>query len=103
MTSRTLTAAYRWHVAARTAVAVVGAFAFASALSILLATVLTRMDLVSRAAAVHGATLLGFVVWCGAVMWAYSPASVWRVGLLQFGWALALGGLAWFIGFGGAT
>jgi hypothetical protein len=96
-----VTPAYRWQVASRTLAAVIGAFALASAVSILLAMLLARSGLAARGPAVHGATLLGFVWWGGAVMWAFHTRSVVRVWLNMLLPAALCGALAWAIGWGG--
>jgi hypothetical protein len=101
MARSTLTSAYRWQVASRTVAAVLGAFALASAVSILLAVLLTRSGVAARGPAVHGATLLGFVLWCGAVMWAFHTRSVLRTWLNLLVPAALCGALAWVIGWGG--
>jgi hypothetical protein len=98
---RALTDAYRWQVASRTAAAVLGAFALASAVSILLVVLLTRSGIAARGPAVHGATLLGFVFWGGAVMWAFHTRSVVRTWFNLLVLAALCGALAWAIGWGG--
>jgi hypothetical protein len=100
MSRRAPTAAYRWQVASRIAAAVLGAFALASAASILLAVLLTRSGIAARGPAVHGATLLGFVLWGAAVMWAFHMRSVVRTWLNLLVPAALCGALAWAIGWG---
>jgi membrane protein CcdC involved in cytochrome C biogenesis len=92
-----LTAAYRWQVASRVAAAMLGSFAFASAFGILLAALLMRSGAMVRPAAVQTATLAAFLVWCGAVMWAFQTRSHTRVWLQQMAPALAMGVLAWWL------
>jgi hypothetical protein len=101
MSRRAPTAAYRWQVASRTAGAVLGAFALASAASILLAVLLTRSGIAARGPAVHAATLLGFVLWGAAVMWAFHTRSLARTWLNLLVPAALCGALAWAIGWGG--
>ncbi len=100
MTGRVPSGAYRWQVASRTLAALLGAFALASAASILLAVLLTRSGIVARGPAVHTATLLGFVVWGAAVMWAFHTRSVLRTWLHLFVPAALCAALAWAIGWG---
>jgi hypothetical protein len=100
MSRRAPTAVYRWQVASRTAAVVIGAFALASAVAILLAVLLTRSGLAARGPAVHGATLAGFVLWGGAVMWAFHTRSVARTWLNLLVPAALCGALAWAIGWG---
>ncbi|MEM6707782.1 MAG: iron transporter [Pseudomonadota bacterium] len=70
-TKPTLTAAYRWHVAARGLLAFFGGFALVSAVGALLATLFERSGLMPQAQAVHVMTLVGYLGWCGVAMWVF--------------------------------
>lgn len=89
---------YRWRVASRTLAALLGAFALTSAVSILLAMLLVRSGFTTRGPAVHGATLIGFLVWCAAVMWSFNTISVRQVWWQLLTPAAACGLLAWALG-----
>ena len=66
-----LPAPYRWHVAARCALAALGGFAWVSAFGALCATLFARAGWMPLAQGVHVMTLFGFAGWCAIAMWVF--------------------------------
>jgi len=69
-----VTAARRWGIAARSALAVLGGYAVAA----LVAASLSLALPMPRPQAVLTATMLAFIVYCAVVIWAFCAASVRR-------------------------
>jgi len=83
---------YRLDVTARVLAAIGGGYALSAVTTALLAVVLPM----ARAEAVITATLLSFVVFCGAVLWVFAARNAWRAwaGLAVPGLLLGLALLA---------
>lgn len=94
----TLTAAYRWSVAARVAAAALGGYTLASAATVLLALLWPA----PMAQGVLWSSMLSFTIYTVAVIWVFCARSV------AHAWAgMAIGtavcaGLAWLLMRGGA-
>jgi hypothetical protein len=91
-----ITAAYRLPVLSRAGAAAFGGYAFAAALSILLSRILPM----PRAEAVLTGTMLGFIIYLCAILWAFavpSPRRAW-LGLLIP--TLVCGVASWLLGAG---
>ena len=71
MARKTLPALYRWNVAARFVLALLGGFAWVSAFGALCATLFAQADWMPLAQGVHVMTLFGFAGWCGIAMWVF--------------------------------
>lgn len=80
-------------ILARVVAAVAGGYALAAAAAVFLAAVLPT----GRAEAVVGGMQLSFVVYTGAVIWAFSPVPLLRVAVGLLLPAVALGGLGWVL------
>lgn len=89
----TLTAGYRWDVAARVVLAFVGGFVWVSALGALCATLLARAQWWPLAQGVHVMTLLGFVAWCGVAMWVFYRKRLPEVAAVLIGSTVVFFGL----------
>jgi hypothetical protein len=87
-------AAYRLEVASRSLAGVVGGFLLASAFGWLTAALLHGIGAQQLAFAVHSGTLLSWLVWCGAAMWAFYAPRPWGAWAWILVPALAMGGLA---------
>lgn len=93
----TLTAAYRWSVASRVAAAVLGGYALASAVTVLLALLWP----VPKAQGVLWATMLSFAIYTVAVIWVFCARSATRAWCgMALGTAVCAG-LAWLLMLGG--
>jgi hypothetical protein len=76
---------YRIAVLARSLAAIAGGFAIAAAMGWLIAALLTATGLQARAPAVHTGTLLSWLIWSCAAMWAFHARTVtlawaWLIG-----------------------
>lgn len=81
---------------ARVALAVLGGYALASALVVLLAALLARMPAMPRAEAVLAASLLGFGIYAAAVVWLFAVHSLHRaVAVVAVGTVLATAAGLW--------
>jgi hypothetical protein len=84
--SRSLTPGYRLEILSRSIVAIVGGFVATSAICIAVALVLSKSDLMPRAAATSLTTLISWIIWSCVAMWAFYERRLWRL-------ALQLGGV----------
>lgn len=84
-------ARYRWAVASRTAAAVLGGYALASAMAGCLAVWLPM----ARADAVITGMLVAFVAYAAGVIWVYVARNAWRAWLGMLGPAALLAALCW--------
>ncbi len=89
--SRIPGARYRWLVASRVAAAALGGYALTSAATVLLALLWPA----PKAQAVLWATMLSFVIYTVAVIWAFTARGVARVWIGMIGGGAVLGALAW--------
>lgn len=80
-----LSAAYRWSVASRVLAAVIGAYAFTSAASVLLALLL---PMPRAQATLLSSMVIGYLIYAVAVIWIFSIRSVARA------WVVMLAGTA---------
>lgn len=78
-TGQTITPRYRVDVALRTVAALVGGFVAAGAVCTALAAVLFQTGVVARGPAVLTGTMLTFLVWAVAAMWAFYARTHLRV------------------------
>ncbi|MBH1965715.1 MAG: iron transporter [Comamonadaceae bacterium] len=89
----TPTAAYRWSVVSRVAAAALGGYALSSAATVLLALIWPA----PKAQALLWATMLSFLVYTAAVIWAFYTRSASRAWMgMASGTALCTG-LAWWL------
>lgn len=88
-----MTTSYRWDVASRVVLAIVGGFAWVSACGALCATLLAKVEWLPLAQGVHVMTLLGFVAWCGVAMWVFYRRRLSEVAAVLIGSTVVLLGL----------
>lgn len=88
-----LTAGYRWDVAARVVLAFVGGFVWVSAFGALCATLFARVQWWPLAQGVHVMTLFGFVAWCGIAMWVFYRKRLSEVAAVLIGSTVVCFGL----------
>lgn len=92
---------YRLDVAGRALAAVLGGFVLASAAASALAAALVAGGLQPRGMAVGSGTLVSWIVWTGAAMWAFHAPSQGRAWGWLLGPAAALGAVALALGLEG--
>ena len=97
--ARGLSARYRWAVASRVAAAALGGYALTSAATVVLALLWP----IPKAQGVLAATMLSFVIYTVAVLWAFHARSLWRVWGVMLGGTALLAALAWLLDAGGAA
>lgn len=94
---------HRLAVASRVLAALAGGYLLANAFAILLARLLLVTSMMSRADGVLTAVILSFLVYAGAVLWAFATRNATRAwaGLLLL--AGAFGAIAWLLGSGAGS
>lgn len=96
---KALTGRYRWTVASRVAAAALGGYALTSAAVVVLAMLWP----IPRAQAVLASSMLGFVFYTVAILWAFHARSVTRVWIGMVVGTAVLSALAWALGAGGTA
>lgn len=91
--SSALSAAYRWSIVSRIAAATLGGYALTSAATVLLALAWPA----PKAQAVLWATMLSFVIYTAAVIWAVYVRSATRAWVGMAGGAALCSALAWLL------
>lgn len=89
------TARYRWGVLCRVLLAVLGGYGVTALACALLAHALVALGAMDRAPAVLLASLLGFVLYTGVVLWAFHEQRLRRVSTVLLGMAALLGAALW--------
>ncbi len=89
----TLTAAYRWSVAARVAAAVIGGYALTSALTVFFALIWPT----TKADALAASTMLSFTVYTGIVIWVFAESSIKRIWAVLVGATALVAGASWLL------
>lgn len=95
VTSSRTPAAYRWGVFNRVMAASVGAYAFASLASSVLAVALPRLFALSAADGVIIGTLMSFVFHAGAAIWVFATGSAVRAWVGLAGASAVLASVLW--------
>lgn len=90
---------YRWQIALRVAVAIVGGYTLANIVAILLSYLLPM----SKSDAVMTGILLSFAIYTGAIMWVFAVRSVHKAWLGLVAPSLVLGALALILKFTGVA
>jgi hypothetical protein len=72
---------HRLRIASRCFAGFFGSFIFASSFSGLLSLLMFRVGWMSQSDSVHSMTLIAFLCWCLAGLWAFSIASLQKVWL----------------------
>jgi len=90
---------YRWQIALRVAVAIVGGYALANITAILLSYLLPM----SKSDAVMTGILLSFAIYTGAIMWVFAVRSVKKACMGLIAPSLIIGAVALLLKFTGVA
>lgn len=90
---------YRWQIALRVAVAILGGYALANSAGILLSYLLP----IPKGDAVMTGILLSFAIYAGAIMWVFAARSVRKACVGIIAPALLSGGIALLLKFTGVA
>lgn len=84
-------AAYRWHLLSRICAAVLGSYAFTWGFMALGIVLLFAAGMAFHDAE-HLSAIIGFLVFLGLFLWAFSARSLWRIWLVLAGGGLLMAG-----------